>query len=139
MSERQPKPSRPIPRPCRTTAPFWEAAKQHKLVLQYDPDTDRYQFWPRPASVRTGRANLQWKEASGKGRLYSFTNTFVAAPGFEERVPYLVGIVELDEGVRVFSNLVNVAAAEVEIGMKMRVVWETLSPEIEFFAFEPDR
>ncbi len=132
-----PKP-RPLPRPTPTTQPFWDGAKKKRLMLQYDPVARRYQFWPRQNSVRTGKWNLQWKKASGRGTLYSYTLTHIPTAGFEDRVPYLIGLVELDEGVRIIANLVNVAPDDVEVGMKVRVVWETLSDDINYFAFEPD-
>lgn len=132
------KPSRPVPAPTSHTKPFWDGARERKLMLQYDPDTGSFQFWPRPASLRTGKANLEWRQASGKGRLYSFTTMHVAGPGFEDRVPYLVGLVELDEGVRIIANLVGVGVGEATIGMPVRVTWEPLG-DTNYYAFEPDR
>lgn len=129
---------RPLPRPTPTTGPFWDGARRRKLMLQYDPVSRRYQFWPRACSLRTGRRNLRWREATGRGALYSFTETHVPAAGFEGRTPYLVGLVELDEGVRIVANLVNVQPGAVEIGMRLRVAWEELSEDLTYFAFEPD-
>ena len=128
---------RPAPSPTETTAPFWEGAKKKQLMLQYDPVSRRYQFWPRINSVRTGKLNLRWQKASGKGTLYSYTVTHVATMGFEDRVPYLIGLVELDEGVRIIANLVNLAPDDVKIGMKMKVAWEKITDDINYFAFEP--
>ena len=130
---------RPLPKPTPTTQPFWDGAKRKKLMLQYDPTKRKYQFWPRMCSVRTGKRNLQWKETSGKGELYSFTVTHVPTAGFEEKTPYLVGLVELDEGVRIIANLVNVKPDDAKIGMRVKVAWEALSDDINYFAFEPDR
>jgi len=76
---------------------------------------------------------------SGKGTVYSYTVTHVPAAGFQDKVPYLVGLVELDEKVRIIANLVNVAPDAVEIGMRVRVTFERLSDEIDYFAFEPDK
>ncbi len=58
----------PEPVPSDFSRPFWEATKQHVLLLQYDPDAGRYQFFPRPASIFTGRRNLEWRAAAGTGR-----------------------------------------------------------------------
>ena len=68
---------RPLPEPTPTTQPFWDGAKKRKLMLQYDPSTRGYQFYPRQCSVRTGKRNLQWKKVSGRGTLYSYTWTYV--------------------------------------------------------------
>ena len=128
---------RALPTPTPTTQPFWDGARDGKLMMQYDPDSDAYQFWPRANSVRTGKRNLEWREVSGKGELYSFTITHVPTPGFEDKTPYAIGLVELDEGVRIIANLVNVAPDEVSVGMRLRVAWEKLSDDITYFAFEP--
>lgn len=138
MADTKTKP-RPVPKPTPTTQPFWDGAKQGKLMLQYDPTTRKYQFWPRANSVRTGKRNLRWQETSGKGQLYSYTVTYVPTAGFEDKVPYVVGLVELDEGVRIIANMVDVTPDDVEIGMRVKVAWEKLSDDITYFAFEPDK
>lgn len=130
---------RPIPKPTPTTQPFWDGAKKKKLMLQYDPSKKKFQFWPRDCSVRTGKRNLQWKASSGKGFLYSYTTTYVPTPGFEGKTPYLVGLIELDEGVRIIGNLINVKEDDVKIGMRVKVAWEPMSEDINYFAFEPDK
>jgi hypothetical protein len=136
---KKPVPSRPLPKvgAYMDTQPFWAAAKERKLVIQYCKDTGKPQFFPRPVSLATGRRNLEWREVSGRGTVYSFTNTFSAWPGHEDRVPYLCALVELEEGVRMLANLLNVKAADVKIGMKVRVCWEALSEDINYPAFEP--
>ena len=53
--------------------------------------------------------------------------------------PYPIGLVELEEGVRIIANLINVAPDDVKVGMKLRVAWESLSDDINYFSFEPDR
>ena len=126
---------RPLPSPSLSTQPFWEAAKKGKFALQYDPQSRRYQFWPRAHSVRTGKRNLKWRNASGKGSLYSYTETHVPAPGFEGRAPYLLGLVELDEKVRVIGPLVDIDAADIVIGMRLKVAFETLSDDVRYYAF----
>ena len=107
-------------------------------MLQWDPTAKKYQFWPRANSVTTGKRNLEWKATSGKGELYSFTITHVPTPGFEARAPYVIGMIELDEGVRIIANLINIEIDEVQIGMRMKVAWEKLSDDITYCAFEPD-
>jgi uncharacterized OB-fold protein len=142
MSEPKNEPKkipRPLPRPgaYMDTGPFWAKAKQGKLAIQFCKDSGKPQFFPRPVSLATGRRNLEWREVSGRGAVYSFTNTFSAWPGHEDRVPYLCALVELDEGVRILANLLHVKAADVKIGMKVKVCWEKLSEEISYPAFEP--
>lgn len=144
MSESAKKPeAKKIPRPqprvgaYMDTQPYWDAAKNGKLVIQYCRDTGKPQFFPRPVSMANGRRNLEWREVSGRGTVYSFTNTFSAWPGHEERVPYLCALVELEEGVRMLVNLLNVNAQDVRIGMPVKLCFEALSPDIRLPAFEP--
>jgi uncharacterized protein len=137
MSER-PKSVRPSPRVDLIARPFWEAVGGGKLMLQYDPEAKRYQFWPRGLSLQTGKTNLQWREVSGKGKLYSFTVTHVPMPGFEERVPYPLGLIDLAEGVRIIANLVKVRPEQAKIGLPVRFTTEALPDGGRLFAFEPD-
>lgn len=133
------EPQRPLPKPdiYTETAPFWQAAKDGKLMVQYCTDSGRHQWLPRPVSIYTGKQNLEWREVSGDGTLYSFTRANVPWPGHQDRVPYLCGIVELDEGVRMVSNLINCEYEDLEVGMKVKLAWETLNEEFEFPVFEP--
>ncbi len=137
MNKPAPTP-RPVPRPTENTRFFWDAARRGRLALQYDPDAGRYQFWPRAISTATGRRNLEWRETSGRGMVYSYTVTHVPTAGFEDRTPYIVGLIELDEKVRIIGNIVNIDPGDVAIGMRVRVTFETLGEDIDYFAFEPD-
>jgi len=124
-----------IPPVSNLTKPFWSAANQNKLVIQYDPDSRSYQWWPKALSVNTGKMNLEWREVSGFGNLYSYTVAHVPAHGFEDKGVYLVGLVELDEGVRILSYLTGISENSAKIGMKLRVAWDRLSEEINMFSF----
>ena len=128
---------RAIPISAKTTLPFWDGIEAGKLMLQYDPDENVYQFYPRAGSVKTGRRNLVWREASGVGTIYSFTETYVPIAGFEERTPYLLAMVELEEGVRILANLINVSAPTISVGMPVKVAFETITDEQDYFCFEP--
>ncbi len=132
------KPARPVPRPPLSTSPFWQAAREHRLVIQYDPAAGAWQFYPRAISVHTGRQDMEWREVSGKGMLYSYTVTHVPPRGFEDRGTYVIGVVELIEGVRMMAPLRGIEAGQAKIGMRLKVCWEELSDEITYFAFERD-
>ena len=86
-----------------TTAPFWEGVRKRKFMLQYDPKAERYQFFPRPISLHSDDGALEWRESKGAGVLAAFTLTYFPAPGFQAELPYLEGLVQLDEGPRVFA------------------------------------
>lgn len=135
--EKKPIP-RPQPRPdiYMETKPFWDAAKEHKLLIQYDPEVGRYQWMPRPVSIFTGKRNLEWREVSGKGKLYTWTKSHVAWPGHADRAPYICVLVELEEGVRMLANLYNTENVTLEDGTPLKLMWETIG-EFEYPAFEP--
>ncbi|MBR0898915.1 OB-fold domain-containing protein [Bradyrhizobium tropiciagri] len=133
------KTPRPLPRPdiYMNTSPFWEAAKQRRLMLQYCKDSNRYQWFPRPVSIYSGKRNLEWREASGKGILYTWTNTLVPWPDHEDRVPYVCALVDLQEGVRMLVNLINCDASKFREGLPVRLAWEKLSDDFNVPVFEP--
>lgn len=139
MSETVRKTPRPLPRAnvYLDTRPFWEAARQGRLLIQYCKDTGRPQFFPRPVSLATGRRNVEWREASGKGTVYSWTVTYSAWPGHEDRVPYVCALVELEEGVRMVANILHCKLEDIRIGMPVKLCWENLAEGIRYPAFEP--
>ena len=131
------EPKRPIPRPTKLTQIFWDAAKEGKLLLQFDKITGKPQFWPRPISIHSCSTDQEWREVTGKGKLYAWTEVHVPVRGMEELAPYVLAAVELDEGVRVMSRLINVTASELTPGMAVKVAWEELSEDINMYLFEP--
>ncbi len=131
-------PPRPIPTPSLVSQPFWDAANEGKLMLQFDPETGQPQFWPRPVAIQSGRTDLEWREVSGRGKLYGWTRVHVPARGFQELAPYVLASVELEEGARITARLINADDVELSQGMAVRVAWERLSDEITSYVFEPD-
>ena len=79
--------------------PFWEATKQKKLVIQYCKTAKKYQHFPRPVSIFTGRRrDIEWREVSGKGTVFSFTIAHRGTPAFQGSEPYAIASVTLDVG-----------------------------------------
>lgn len=140
MSENA-KTIRPLPKVGSyiETKEFWDGAKRGKLMLQYCTETKRFQHFPRPVSLYTGRKTVEWREASGYGTVYSWTVTRSPWPGHEQRVPYICAYVELDEGLRFLCNLVDCDENKIEIGMPVEVRWDRLTEEIAFPDFAPRR
>ena len=136
-TEPRQNPPRPVPRPTQLTQPFWDGAKDGRLMLQFDKETGKPQFWPRPVSIHSGRGDMEWREVSGKGKLYAWTEVHVPLAGFEELAPYVLAAVELDEGVRIMSRLTNVKASELTPGMTVKIAWEKLTDDNSFYVFEP--
>jgi uncharacterized OB-fold protein len=135
------KSTRPLPKLgfYLDTKEFWEGARRQKLMLQFCTEGQKFQHYPRPVSVYTGRHTVEWREASGLGRVYSWTVTRSPWPGHESRVPYICAYVDLEEGVRFLCNLVDCREDEVEIGMPVEVRWDRLSDDIVYPDFAPHK
>lgn len=132
---------RPVPKigSYLDTKEFWDGARRGKLMLQFCTETKKFQHYPRPISVYTGRHTIEWREASGKGVVYSWTITRSPWPGHEARVPYICAYVDLTEGVRFLCNLVDCSEDEMAIGMPVEVRWDRLNEEIVYPDFAPAR
>jgi uncharacterized OB-fold protein len=138
MPEAVKKRPRPVPVPTNVTRPFWDAASQGKLVLQRCRRCGTWQYWPRPVCMRCISRDLEWREAAGRGVVYSFTVTRLPAEGFEGREPYVLAAVDLPEGARMMAQLLNCPIERVRIGLPVRIVWEKVTDEISLPQFEPD-
>jgi hypothetical protein len=130
----QPKP-KTIPRPTGFSAQFWAGGKDGKFLLQRDPESGRFQFFPRPVAVWGSRRTPEWVEAKGTGRLIAVTHTTIAAAGFESEAPYYLAIAVLDEGPRVFARMVA-NTPEPKIGDRVKVVWQPHDGDHLMFRFE---
>lgn len=85
-----------------------------------------------------GSRQVAWEQSPGTGTVYSYTIVNRnAEPFFKKRTPYVLALVDVAPGFRMMTNIVNVAPADVTIGMAVRVIFEVASPEIGFPLFEP--
>lgn len=127
----------PAPQPTNFTQAFWDAAREHRLVLQYCTVAKKFQHYPRPVSIYTGRSTVEWREVAGTGFIYAFTVTLRAPPAFRGREPYIVATIELDEGVRMMSNLVEPRdPARAYIGARVRLGWRPAQGGFNLPVFE---
>ena len=129
---------RPLPTPDPATAPYWAAAREHRLVMPHCRDCGHYHFYPRTRCPQCNSAQLEWKDCSGRGVVYSFTVIHRApSPPFAAAVPYVVAAVKLDEGPHLMTNITGCAPDAARIGMPVRVVFQKCSDEITLPLFEP--
>ncbi len=119
----------PIPGPDLDSEPFWEGTKQHKLLIQKCGDCGELRHPPQPACPSCHSLNSEWQEASGKGTVYSYVIQQHPTHPFFRNVPYNVVLVELEEGTRFVSNLVDVEPDQIEIGMPVEVFFDDVDPE----------
>jgi uncharacterized OB-fold protein len=107
----------PLPDPDGVAAPWWKAAGNGRLLFQRCPSCRQAQFYPRAVCTRCG-ATPEWEEASGRGTVHTFTVVRqMGAKPFRERLPYAVAMIELEEGVRMMSNVTDCAVDEVRVGL----------------------
>ncbi|HMC70086.1 MAG TPA: Zn-ribbon domain-containing OB-fold protein [Mycobacteriales bacterium] len=118
--------TRPAPRPTDDSAVYWDAVARHELVAQRCNACGKLRHPPRPMCPQCH--SLEWHEQrlAGTGTLYSYAVLHhPRSPLFE--YPVLAALVDLDEGVRVMTNLVAVEAAGIRIGMRLTVGFEATS------------
>ena len=101
------------------TRPFWDGAQKRVLLLQRCLHCGHHQFYPRPICLACNGTDLEWVKAAGTGTVYSKTTVCIEVIA-DLAPPYIVGIVELDEGPRMTSNLLP---GPCEIGQRVRVAW----------------
>jgi uncharacterized OB-fold protein len=130
---------RPLPVVRSFTKPFWDATREKRLLLQYDRVAKAYQFYPRATSIYTGKAsNLEWREVSGKGKIFRYTIARRARPPFREHEPFWLAMVTLDEGVNMMTNIVGCTEEQMKIGMRVKPHWSPLTDGRNLLLFEPD-
>lgn len=135
-----PDTNRPKPLPVITeeSRPFWEGCRQGKLLLQYCDRCQQYQFYPRLYCMQCGAENPRWVEASGRGVIYSYTIIRQnKSPEFADDTPYNVAVVQLEEGPRMLSNVVDIAPAELRVELPVRVVFDRVTDTISLPRFRP--
>ncbi len=133
-----PEPTRPEPPVTEVSAPFWEATKDTRLVLQWCTTCERAIFFPRAVCPICLGSQLEWREASGNATVYAVTVEHRAQdPRLASRVPYAVALIDLDEGVRMMSNVIQCDPDDVVVGMRVTVAWEQLSDGRHLPMFRP--
>jgi uncharacterized OB-fold protein len=111
-----------LPVPDTETAPYWEGAREGRLLIKSCRSCGRAFFYPRTYCPRCGSSDTEWTEASGRGTVYTYTVVYQNdLPPFRDRLPYVVAIVELEEGVRMTSNVEGVPAEDVRCDMPVVV------------------
>lgn len=131
--------TKPLPKLDALTRPFWEEARNHRLVMQVCDRCDHMHFPPSPICPNCLSGEQSWQEVSGRGMLMSWVVFHRAYwDGFVKELPYTVCLVQLEEGPMLVSNLTGGGSREIAVGMPVHVVFETASNEITIPKFRPD-
>ena len=130
-------PSRSKPVPTPETRHFWDGTREHRLLLQQCEACSHAYFPPRPFCPRCSGRSVRLLEASGRATLYSYVIGQRPAPGFEP--PYSIAVVQLEEGPRMMSNIVDCPQTPqaLVLDMPLEVTWLVLDDEITLALFRP--
>jgi uncharacterized OB-fold protein len=133
------QPAKAVPRPTPETRPFWDGTAAGELRVQRCRACSRHYFYPRPNCPHCGAADVEWVTVSGRATLYSYVINHRPAPGFAADGPYAIAVVELPEGVRMMTNIVNteITPENLRLDMPLRVVFEARG-DMRVPLFEPD-
>lgn len=132
--------NKPLPRIDEESKGFWEACQRHELYVQRCRACGTSRYYTRALCPACLSADTEWVRCCGRGTVYTFTVTHQnQAPGFREDLPYVLAYVELEEGIRMLTNVVGCAPDEVRIGMSVEVVFDDVTAEVTLPKFRPVR
>src|SRR5690349_7859906 len=131
------EPARAKPKPTPETQHFWDGTRDGELRLQRCDACANVYFPPRPFCPKCASRKVSWFKASGKGVLYSYIIHHRPAPGFTP--PYSIAVVQLDEGPRMMTNIVNCPQTPqaLQLDMPVEVVFTKMSDQIALPLFQP--
>lgn len=137
MAEAPPK---PLPVPTPEAMPFWEGLKNHELRLQRCIDCGgKAYFYPRSFCPTCFSEKVEWFTASGRGKLHTYQIVHRGHPAFAPDAPYVLAVVELDEGPRMMTNIVGVEPKpeNLPIDMPLEIVYDDVNDQITLAKFRP--
>ncbi len=127
-----------VPKISDATGPYWEATRDRRLLLQYCPACERYVHHPREACPGCLGRDLEWRESAGRGVVHAFS---VHHRPFEARTredcPYVVAFVDLEEGVRFLSNVVDADFETLTVGTPVTLTWRAIGEGYHLPVFTP--
>lgn len=127
-----------FPQPSLETEIYWEGCRNHSLLIQKCSDCGQYQFYPRIMCTKCMSREVKWLQATGRGKVASYTIIHRAiSKAYQEEVPYVVALVELEEGPTMMSNIIQCEPKDVVIGMEVEVIFEDWSEKVSIPKFQP--
>ncbi len=128
---------KPLPYINNETKTYWDGARSHELLLRRCRACGQYHFYPRDFCPACFSFDVEWVNASGRGTVYSVTICHLPATGFKDLVPYNLVLVELEEGPRMMSNIVDCPNEDIKIGLPVEVTFDDVTPEVTLPKFRP--
>jgi uncharacterized OB-fold protein len=116
--------TKPVPVTKPWSMKFWEGTKQGKLLIQTCKDCKAKIFYPRKYCPECWSGNLDWIEASGKARINTFSTAYsMVEPKFMDELPYTIAYVDLEEGIRMMTRIIDCDPNDITFGMEVEVVF----------------
>ena len=129
---------RPLPTALPETEAFWQGCRDGVLLLQRCRGCGNVQYYPRSVCAACLSSDLGWRRASGRGRIHSFTTVHRATgPAFEDDLPYVVAVIELEEGPRMVSRITGGDPARLAVDLPVEAAFERVSDEFVLPVFRP--
>jgi uncharacterized OB-fold protein len=130
------QPQRPLPYIEDEDREYWEAARRHELRMQRCTACGYIRFTPRPMCPRCQSWDFEWTRLSGRGRVYSWVVVHPPVlPYFADKTPYPVALIELEEGPRIVSTVVDVPADQLAMDLPVEVDFEPVNEEVTLPVF----
>ena len=130
--------TKPLPAISSLNRPYWEGLTQRRFVMPQCGECRKFWYPPTPFCPECWSRDFTWQQLSGRGRVNSWV-TFHQAyfSSFKDDIPYNVAEVELEEGPRLLTNLVEVDNADIRIGMAVEVCFDDVTDEVTLAKFRP--
>ena len=127
-----------VPAVDALSAPFWQAARDHRLAVQACEDCGALQHPPAPLCRSCHGGRLAFRPVSGRGTLYAFTVVHHSVhPATVDKVPYVLALVQLDEGPRLAADVVDCPFDDLAVGMALDAVYDDVSDGVALVQFRP--
>ena len=130
-----------LPQPTPETQEFWDGLRRHELRIQRCQDCDQFYFFPRPFCPAEGcrSLNVEWETVSGKGKLHTYVISERGFGPWADDAPYVIAVVELDEGPRMLTNLVGVEPdpKQLPADLPLEIFYDDVTDEVTLPKFQP--
>lgn len=129
---------KPLPNPSKWSQAFWDGAKQHKLLLKKCSRCGKIDHPPYIYCSECWSEEHEWINASGQGKIYAFSTVLLGAPlEFTNDIPYTIAMVDLNEGPRMLTTIVNAKPEELKIGMDVEIIFDDITEGVTLPRFQP--
>ena len=127
-----------LPTPDNATRPFWDAAREGRFLVKRCRACERAHYYPRPFCPHCWSDDVEWEEASGRASLYTWSVVHQNdLPPWPERVPYVAAVVDLEEGPRAMTNVVDCQFESLRVDLPLQVAFRDAADEVTLPVFRP--